>query len=217
MDYCWLNLWKTSRLLDPSGATKCFSFAFHSYAFFYLNHLPMKSNYALILVALLMLLTACEKDKFEGCCDTESQEITVGSARLFIPNIFTPNGDGLNDTFFPFSNSGVELIEKLEIKNWKGDLLYIVENLKPNDFSKAWNGNKKGDNAYEGLFKYTIAVRSTDQITATFSGIACSYFCSKKAKGLGDLNGCRFGTQHDGNGFFCEGCTSLENNINDCF
>lgn len=72
---------------------------------------------------------------------------------LYIPNSFTPNGDGLNDDFFVVS----QLVTKLEIDifdRW-GRLIYHAEEV---DFR--WNGREKGEAVPEGVYTYKLAAES---------------------------------------------------------
>jgi gliding motility-associated-like protein len=85
----------------------------------------------------IVALTATNKN---GCVNTSSQNIEVVP---FIPNVFSPNGDGVNDTFM----SGYDL----QVFDRNGILLYKG--------TSGWNGiyeNKKMDNdTYFYLLHYT--------------------------------------------------------------
>ena len=59
-----------------------------------------------------------------GCSDTIYKTIDVKD-EIIIPNIFTPNGDGVNDVFFIRTN-GYDIF-KLEIFNRYGALVHITE------------------------------------------------------------------------------------------
>lgn len=72
-----------------------------------------------------------------GCTDTAIVVIDISPIVLvFFPNAFTPNGDGLNDTFFPkgyFSN-----IDAYELSVWNrwGEKIFSTQNAET-----GWNGN----------------------------------------------------------------------------
>lgn len=82
---------------------------------------------------------------------TYQEYITViEKIRLFVPNTFTPNGDGLNDEF---SISGT-LIKEINIQiydRW-GKILF-----ESSDLGFAWKGlDQSGDNCPEGSYVYVI-------------------------------------------------------------
>jgi gliding motility-associated-like protein len=85
----------------------------------------------------------------EGCTNTQCEEFNVVTANIAPTNIFTPNGDGLNDAlhfinleFFPESH--------LDVWNRWGNLVYSAENYKNN-----WNPNDLS----EGTYYYVLTVK----------------------------------------------------------
>lgn len=75
--------------------------------------------------------------------------------KLFIPNAFSPNGDGLND-LFGYSLSGAQEVNITIFNRW-GEVVFQSEKL--NDF---WNGNiqNTGKPATGGVYVYKIKVVS---------------------------------------------------------
>ena len=87
---------------------------------------------------------------------TEVLSITNGYD-IVIPNAFTPNGDGINDTIRPV----YKCMDKMEMSvydTW-GSLLYFEEDTN----LKGWDGTINGKEAENG--NYIIVVRAT-----TFAG-----------------------------------------------
>ena len=76
--------------------------------------------------------------------------------QVYIPNAFSPNGDGQNDAFMIYDGGDVKLIHRLEIYDRWGGLVYKAENFKPNDLNFAWHGDKfaKGVYAYFAEIEY---------------------------------------------------------------
>lgn len=69
-----------------------------------------------------------------GCVDTITKIVNVGEDYgIYIPNSFTPNGDGLNDTFQP-KGFGIVKYELKIFDRWGEELFHT------NDFSKGWDG-----------------------------------------------------------------------------
>ena len=69
---------------------------------------------------------------------------------MFVPNVFTPNGDGTNDTWGIFGNlPGIKQIE-IAVFNRIGEKVY-----QSNDVNFQWDGNYKGAPAPPGVYVYT--------------------------------------------------------------
>lgn len=71
------------------------------------------------------------------------------NCEVFLPSVFSPNNDGINDSFFPFSAS----IEDLDVTNFKiynrwGGLVHAS--------SSPWNGFVEGKIAEEGIYTYLL-------------------------------------------------------------
>ena len=61
-----------------------------------------------------------------------------------MPNVFSPNGDGLNDIFTLFTDSDVKEITLLEIYTRWGDLVFRKKNYLPNVPTEGWDGKFAG-------------------------------------------------------------------------
>jgi len=93
------------------------------------------------------------------CTDTTMQIIDiVPSVELFMPNAFTPNGDGKNDIFIPVGFLLGPLNYRFSIWNRWGEQVFFTNNI--ND---GWNGRKKnsGSPAPNGIYTYLIEFNDT--------------------------------------------------------
>ncbi len=78
---------------------------------------------------------------------------------LILPNVFTPNGDGVNDILIPIDVRSVKSI-KFQIYDRWGSPIYISQ-----DITKLWDGNlKNGKPAVEGVYYY-VADIEVDKFT----------------------------------------------------
>lgn len=75
---------------------------------------------------------------------------------IFVPNTFTPNGDNVNDVFYPYSASSTELIKSFRIYDRWGELLFERNNITANDISNAWDGSYKGASPHTEAFVWVI-------------------------------------------------------------
>jgi gliding motility-associated-like protein len=85
----------------------------------------------------------------QKCDDTDSITVTVTESALFVPNVFTPNGDGMNDEFRVAYKSLVSF-EAWVFNRWGRRVFYW------NDPQKGWDGNINGKKASPGPYFYVI-------------------------------------------------------------
>ncbi len=100
-----------------------------------------------------------------GC--TVSDNITLFVRReekIFIPNAFTPNGDGANDSFRVFFGDGITAIGSIKIFNRWGDLVFDQSG------DVAWDGKFRGKAAQMGVYVYLVRVQLSDGTERSFSG-----------------------------------------------
>ncbi|MDD2636785.1 MAG: gliding motility-associated C-terminal domain-containing protein [Bacteroidales bacterium] len=86
-----------------------------------------------------------------NCIAQYSETIYVSETNFRIPNIFTPNGDGIGDYFKIISEKELRKYQ-IQIVNKLGELIF-----ESTDFTDYWDGKTNGnDDASEGLYYYII-------------------------------------------------------------
>ncbi|HTN46155.1 MAG TPA: PKD domain-containing protein [Flavipsychrobacter sp.] len=92
-----------------------------------------------------------------GCIAKDDVTIRVLCDKniIFTANVFTPNGDGLNDRFYP-QGSGIDIVRSFRIYNRWGELMYEARNIKINDESVGWDGTYKGQALPPDVYVYVI-------------------------------------------------------------
>lgn len=104
-----------------------------------------------------------------GCADTTSQEVRVGYEypNFFIPNSFTPNGDGLNDEFGPVINERVVANYEFLVFNRLGDLVFSTS-----DPTVYWNGKRDNSGAMSGqdFFWWKVTYNDIDFESHEYQG-----------------------------------------------
>jgi gliding motility-associated-like protein len=105
-----------------------------------------------------------------GCIATDTIFINslCKSAQVFIPNAFTPDGDGLNDVLM-VRGKGVT-IKSFRIFNRWGELVFEKENFYPNELKYGWDGKVRGVPATPDVFVYTAEVFCDNGIPYTYKG-----------------------------------------------
>ncbi|MDZ4795078.1 MAG: PKD domain-containing protein [Bacteroidota bacterium] len=95
----------------------------------------------------------------KGCSNTGSLQVIVicKNANLFIPNTFTPNGDGSNEVFYP-RGKGLERVKLLRIFNRWGEVVFEKRDFPINDASTGWDGTFKGKKPVADVYVYQAEV-----------------------------------------------------------
>ena len=86
-----------------------------------------------------------------GCIDTATVKVTIDptSFNIYVPNAFTPNGDGRNDVFHIIGPTIKDL--ELRIFNQWGQPIFAAK-----DKSNGWNGLFRGEPQPAGVYVYTV-------------------------------------------------------------
>jgi gliding motility-associated-like protein len=94
-----------------------------------------------------------------GCSNIGEVEVIVicKNANLFMPNTFSPNGDGSNDIFYPRGH-GLERVRHLRIFNRWGEVVFEKRDFPVNDAAFGWNGTYKGKKAQADVYVYQVEV-----------------------------------------------------------
>jgi len=92
-----------------------------------------------------------------GCQDSANVTIIVvcDQSQVFMPNTFTPNGDGQNDIFYP-RGKGLRIIRSFRIYNRWGQLMFDKENINTNQKQNGWDGTFKGVPLSSDVFVYIV-------------------------------------------------------------
>ncbi|MCC7246131.1 MAG: gliding motility-associated C-terminal domain-containing protein [Saprospiraceae bacterium] len=104
-------------------------------------------------------------------CSAEAQVLVFVNQkhRIYAPNAFSPNGDGVND-FFMIFGKGVKEIRALQVYDRWGEALFHGEHLQANDEQKGWEGNYRGDPMTPAVFVWVARVEFLDGAVEMFSG-----------------------------------------------
>ena len=94
------------------------------------------------------------------CLDSVMKKIVVELPSVFeVPNVFTPNGDGVNDFFF-LKTASLESIDAYIYDRW-GRMVFKTEGATAGNIS--WDGkNPAGKDAPDGTYFYIIKAKGKD-------------------------------------------------------
>ena len=94
-----------------------------------------------------------------GCQNTGTVTVFVlcKNANLFMPNTFSPNGDGSNDVFYP-RGKGLDRVKSLRIFNRWGEVVFEKTDFPINDAAYGWDGTFKGRKPQADVYIYQVEV-----------------------------------------------------------
>jgi gliding motility-associated-like protein len=92
-------------------------------------------------------------------------------SKVFVPNVFSPNGDGHNDYFTVFAGmSCVAGIVRMAVFDRWGEQVFYRENFQPNVEALGWDGRFRGLPAGAGVYGYWVEVVYVGGGRELFSG-----------------------------------------------
>lgn len=138
-------------------------------------------QYAIMIIATIwLILVGCCKDnnsnKLQGCCDEPAINATVGNGHVYVPNVFTPNADGINDILWVSGDNNIVFIRRFQVRDKEGNTVFQVLDGIPNDYSSGWNG-MVGNKYENGMYNITLQVEAADGTNATLHGKVCNFRC----------------------------------------
>ena len=99
-----------------------------------------------------------EVTSYKNCKSTDAIQILWAGTPFFLPNAFTPNGDGLNDNFRPLPRYDYVNRYHMSIYNRWGQRIYETT-----DINKGWEGTYKGSPCMMGAYVYRIVYEEYGQ------------------------------------------------------
>ena len=87
----------------------------------------------------------------ESCQSADTVMVLWSGQSFYLPNAFTPNGDGLNDEFKPVQRYDLVKTYRLFIYNRWGQLIFETA-----DINRGWDGTFKGKPVEQGTYVYKI-------------------------------------------------------------
>jgi gliding motility-associated-like protein len=100
---------------------------------------------------------ACGADTIYKTISIINCDSILRPCQLFIPNAFTPNGDGMNDNFRPKANCKTEKYELMIYNRW-GQVVFTTRNQ-----YNFWDGKLKNKDAPAGSYIYMLKYKFPSQ------------------------------------------------------
>jgi gliding motility-associated-like protein len=123
----------------------------------YPTHMYQDTGY----YAVTLLVTTAD-----GCMAQTRGNVRITPDFMFyIPNAFTPNGDGTNDTFRPYGEGMLWDTYEMRIFTRWGQQIFWSKNV-----DNAWNGTHNGTAVEAGVYVYRITVQDMNGREMPYSG-----------------------------------------------
>ena len=90
--------------------------------------------------------------------------------KVFVPNIFTPDGDGLNDLITVYANKNVTIVKEWYIFDRWGEAVFRGHDFNPNSEQEGWDGFFKGRLADQNVYSFILTVQDDFGRESTSTG-----------------------------------------------
>ncbi len=106
-----------------------------------------------------------------GCVTSDDITVFVNKPRdVYIPNVFSPNGDGNNDRFMIFGGNDVVKVRSFLVFNRWGEAVFEVYNFPPNDPTFGWDGHYRSRLYNSAVFAYFAEIEFIDGEVIMYKG-----------------------------------------------
>ncbi|MFT4761924.1 MAG: gliding motility-associated-like protein [Paraglaciecola sp.] len=106
----------------------------------------------------------------EFCTDSLTIFIEIEkNRRIYAPNVFSPNGDGIND-FFYLQTPDFGVLHYLNFFDRWGSLIYATDKAMLNEATNGWDGGWRGQQRYDGVFIWEAEIEFIDETKSVFAG-----------------------------------------------
>lgn len=106
-----------------------------------------------------------------GCRNRGEVQVIVfcNNDNVFVPNTFSPNGDGSNDVFY-VRGKGLNRVKSLRIFNRWGQVVFERTNFAVNDASAGWNGTYNHAKPIPDVYVYQLEIWCDNSTVVKFDG-----------------------------------------------
>lgn len=148
--------------IQPEDATVAWSPA---------EHLSCHDCRVTTSLPLTTSLFVAEVTSADGCTRAKQFIVNVQKIRSFIlSDIFSPNGDNLNDRLTYFADNDVALIQDFRIYDRWGNAIFMIDQLTPGHKEIPWEAVYNGKKVESGTYTYSVKVIYIDQESIQYKG-----------------------------------------------
>lgn len=104
----------------------------------------------------------------QNACEVKSDTLTITAkdcdCNIIIPNIYTPNNDGINDVFFPKLDCDFSEYELIIFNRWGEEVF------RSNTPNETWDGRLNGKKVSDGSYVYLLKYKLLNELDKTLVG-----------------------------------------------
>jgi len=110
-------------------------------------------------------------EDINGCTVQEFIIINIDyEVEPFYPNVFSPNGDGVNDRFIIYMNGTPQMIDDFKIFDRAGELIFDEDFVMFNETDSGWDGKFNNQPVVPGVYVFIINYTLINNEPRTLSG-----------------------------------------------
>ncbi|KAI9549245.1 hypothetical protein GHT06_006822 [Daphnia sinensis] len=107
----------------------------------------------------------------QGCTEKTRLLVKVKmNKKVYLPNVFTPNGDGVNDFFFPNTARHIKQVNYMRVFNRWGEMVFEKKEFQPNEENSGWDGSHRGSLLVGDVYAYVVEVLLHNGLTEIYKG-----------------------------------------------
>lgn len=108
----------------------------------------------------------------DGCLDSDSIKVFVelGDSPVYVPNAFSPNGDGVNDFFRIYPGPAVTRVKSFLVFDRWGELVFKYRDFDPKDPARGWDGSLDGRPMNPAVYVWYAEIEFADGSSKIFEG-----------------------------------------------
>jgi len=106
-------------------------------------------------------------------CEVQEEvmlRIDRSTVNIYTPNIFSPDGNGVNDFFKFYTTAALASVEQFIIFDRWGNVVYNQENITDFENLQGWDGYINGKEATQGVYGWMVKATFIDDTQTTYSG-----------------------------------------------
>ena len=107
-----------------------------------------------------------------GCVREDEMIVyVIAKGKFYLPNIFSPNGDGINDEIRIIPSPGIQRVLQWAVFDRWGNAVYGKTDFDPTDPSVFWDGRTStGEEVNPGVFAYVLEIQLINSKTEVHHG-----------------------------------------------